>query len=1281
MSIDNLSWKELTKTFIEEELRLVESETAILRQEIETLSPITTMKPALPSPYLRILQINCNKSQTAFNQVLRWGEEEPHPPDVILISEPPVNRCKGLIRCDRQGVRIFHFESKISSVNTFFWTAIVVKNNGLNITFEPSWATPFVTSIVINRKNKEDVTLSVVYNHRELYAALDDILELVSRKKEFSIIGGDWNIHLTRWNNGKFVESSLRSLAHSMEDPFWYILNKHNCSTWKRNDSVMEELESGRNNPHSTIDYSLLSEDLVTFKEEWSVLSWPEGTDHALIEFKVFLKEVTPSRQGFRTISSDRICRKATSKLKKLDSFNELFSVIEETNSVLTAGSAFKLKGSLNTRRKLRDARKELRRWKSRKLKFKMKDKATKKIKKLNGKIMRLQAEIREEEKLLLKNNHNRRTRFNFWKSIPFGKNAPSALSSLIVGQERISNVKEMAKLIMEHLHKSRDHPPNKRRLSKKPCPQGEDLDIDEFRAAVSSLKNNRACGVDGHSTKLVKSLVRTNEKEIFELYADLFRGASLPKIWLNSKLFVLAKVNSSAPNLEKTRAIGVSSAWAKILEKICNDRLIYWSIELNVISIFQYGFIKGKNVIKALEDLFDTLDRKDLLGQQWKKLITKIDIKGAFDNVLPSDIIRTLTKKNFPKNLIDIIDQYMCNRKNVLTLDDVTLRKNKSLGTVQGAIFSPTLFNILLATVLTPFEKIFSEIERIQGVIIHMFVYADDIIFIAETRSPVSQRLGEEFLLLTVMDSVIKILELKLKSINLEISREKTGQMFWPTNAFHITNVDMESQSPVKFFKASSLTILGITLEPGSKGPKCPLKEHLRRKIEHAQRCTQALSNERSLTINEKRIIFKSMVMKSFSYGAHVWLPFTRRSSLDLLRSQYMDGLRRITGLKLHIPTIALTCMANLPPFEIEYKLELTKKELSMYGIVWNGSYFPPPPSKLGFSTNWNPANFPLMRFEGTFSREEQLPVQKEDEVWIYTDAAVDKNAGGIATVNLKEKKFLLFKTTGGVGSFELELKAIELAITNLHKLAPGKTNRIWFLTDSISVINALQNRNNNHYIVKCIRNAIVNLEKGVNTSIAWVKGHSNVSGNILADCLAKVASQFGEETIIHCTRSMINKKLEEELTSQWSHFYDSTDSSSFKKFYPSLDLARKFRPKNVETCRITSSHSEYLKLFLHRLKGWNSRNSVLDPEVQDISCECDGMSIQDGWHMVFICPLMEPERTTVIKTLGLESKYNKPPDDNTVRDKDFYAIVDSIAPLVEKKLKTIRSQQKLRS
>lgn len=186
-------------------------------------------------------------------------------------------------------------------------------------------------------------------------------------------------------------------------------------------------------------------------------------------------------------ISSKKICKRVFAKLRKIESLQNISNAIKEAKYHFS----YRLKGlgSKETRRMLKDARRELRKWKRRKLDGQAKYKISKKIEKLNEKIQRIQLVIRVEKKVNFENNFSELMRANIWKAIPFGKNATTKIHSIHV-EECVINSVAIANSIMSHLHR---HPDPKSISSFSPvlleaCPPGCQLDKEKFLFAVNSL-------------------------------------------------------------------------------------------------------------------------------------------------------------------------------------------------------------------------------------------------------------------------------------------------------------------------------------------------------------------------------------------------------------------------------------------------------------------------------------------------------------------------------------------------------------------------------------------------------------------------------------------------------------------------------------------------------------------------------------------------------------------------------------------------------------------------
>jgi len=107
------------------------------------------------------------------------------------------------------------------------------------------------------------------------------------------------------------------------------------------------------------------------------------------------------------------------------------------------------------------------------------------------------------------------------------------------------------------------------------------------------------------------------------------------------------------------------------------------------------------------------------------------LDIKGAFDNVIPSILIQDLRDIDFPAQFCKfienlLIERYIYYSQNGDLIGPLTTHK----GTPQGSILSPTLFKIYLRNIG---QYLHSETQILQ--------YADDIVLFASSPSITTAR------------------------------------------------------------------------------------------------------------------------------------------------------------------------------------------------------------------------------------------------------------------------------------------------------------------------------------------------------------------------------------------------------------------------------------------------------------------------------------------------------------------------------------------------------------
>lgn len=221
-----------------------------------------------------------------------------------------------------------------------------------------------------------------------------------------------------------------------------------------------------------------------------------------------------------------------------------------------------------------------------------------------------------------------------------------------------------------------------------------------------------------------IKRLPETALIYLAELYSNCLRCAYFPDLWKSGVTILLPKPGKDPSSAINYRPITLLSTLGKSLERIINDRL-KTLIELhNLLPDSQAGFRPHRStqdqLLRLIQNISSGFQRGNIT------LACFHDIEKAFDKMWTGGLLYKLNEiSKLKRNTIGLLASFLQNRQVQFKVNGKTsLPLTLKAGTPQGAILSPTLFNLWVADIPQP------------GPTVNLSQFADDIAVWATGRS-----------------------------------------------------------------------------------------------------------------------------------------------------------------------------------------------------------------------------------------------------------------------------------------------------------------------------------------------------------------------------------------------------------------------------------------------------------------------------------------------------------------------------------------------------------------
>lgn len=185
-------------------------------------------------------------------------------------------------------------------------------------------------------------------------------------------------------------------------------------------------------------------------------------------------------------------------------------------------------------------------------------------------------------------------------------------------------------------------------------------------------------------------------------LYSEAIKCCYFPTTWKKGKMILLTKPGKDGHNPRNYRPITLLSALGKTLEKLINRRLVSHLEEKGILPDSQSGFRTNRSTQDQLFRL--TQNVSEALQQNMVAMATMFDVEKAYDKVWHDGLLLKMRNCGLSNTTVGLVRSFLVGRDITIVINDAESTPIRlHAGTPQGAILSPTLFNIWVSDIPQP--------------------------------------------------------------------------------------------------------------------------------------------------------------------------------------------------------------------------------------------------------------------------------------------------------------------------------------------------------------------------------------------------------------------------------------------------------------------------------------------------------------------------------------------------------------------------------------------------
>ena len=746
-----------------------------------------------------------------------------------------------------------------------------------------------------------------------------------------------------------------------------------------------------------------------------------------------------------------------------------------------------------------------------------------------------------------------------------------------------------------------------------------------ELFKAISNSKNSSP-GQDAITNNMIRHCSPYYLQELHQLFNQSFLVGSVPRGWKSGTIIPIPKPLKPIINKQAYRPITLLSCVGKTLERVLKCRLDHYLESNSLLNRAQFGFRPKKSVADVVASL--TRDIQQALSSKQGCVVLYIDLKGAFDSVWRHALLYKLSKLGISGSLLRWLRDYLHCRDNVVTLHGYFSQSSPSTsGVPQGAVLSPTLFNVMLAD--------FPLQDGIQT-----YIFADDIT-IACSAPKVSQ-------LQSRLQDYLNELIIWFDHWQFSINVDKTKVQYFTRKRNHPPVLHMNGVN-LRYVKAQRL--LGVILD----APRLTWKSHIDHLVADCCRRVDIMKSLSSLhfgaSYNVLRTFYVAYVRTKLSYCA---VAFSSASRTQMLRLHIIQNacLRLMLGARKSTPILSLEAESMLPPLHLYIErqnvLYYCKLQYSVEGNSAADKLLSDRSSLFVTNCVTTLRRFGVAQISRTpYSLTNSIPPWKNiddyitldlpvcyhtdqnfttyvktmypDYVHIYTDGSKtigDRPSVASAIYDHNTKRVTTWKLNGIHTVVAAELFALWMALDYLRLT---NYTRCIIFTDSLTSLQIIRGDDCSHRAVtEKIRGILHNLNLDSSTILHWVKSHVGIHGNEVADKAANLGHKNLQSALYPLHSEEINCQVKSGFLTQWDRYWKDSCIQQQKGLFlrairPSLltptPVSTGVRKLDTAIFRLRLGHAGVLHYFYKIGKTDTSICSLCDEEgtIEHFLLYCD--------------------------------------------------------------------------